>query len=483
VDYFPPNAYGLHGMAGNLAEFIWNGRNPNPLFEDSPTPEELSGRMVFTRGASWNTEVVNNGDTINDPNPNLEFNNQSSLTGVRMAMGSFAPTRLPPVITSQVTASGIQGQHFGFQVTAVNEASQFSATGLPEGLKLNRWTGSITGTPLHSGVFQIDLTASNSIGTGTATLTLNVAPPGMRPIPTGTYVRVLANGQGESYEFGTRYVYISDFLMDQTEVTNEQMAAALQWAFDQGLVSVEDNKVRNVQGDSRILMDLAQTDCRLTWDDSNSIFGIKTDKGVGYPCVEVSWYGAVAYCNFRTLMENPGRTPCYDFSDWSCDWNATGYRLPTESECEKAARGGLEEKRFPWGDTITHEQANYRSDANIFYDTSETRGLHPTWNQGGSPGTSPVGSFPPNGYGLYDMAGNVQEWCWDRFGGEWSNYPLAERDPKGPDTGTIANVRMFRGGEWFANAYQLRCSFRAYLGEETFGWNLGFRTVLATRPQ
>ena len=130
----------------------------------------------------------------------------------------------------------------------------------------------------------------------------------------------------------------------------------------------------------------------------------------------------VKWCNARS--EKEGLAPCYhtdvartavyrtgrvDVTNDMVNWSANGYRLPTEAEWEKAARGGLVGRRFPWGDQITHSLANYSSDSIYPYDTSPTRGYHPDYQAGGAPYTSPVGNFAANGYGLYDMAGNVYE--------------------------------------------------------------------------
>jgi formylglycine-generating enzyme required for sulfatase activity/serine/threonine protein kinase len=133
-----------------------------------------------------------------------------------------------------------------------------------------------------------------------------------------------------------------------------------------------------------------------------------------HPIVNVNWHDAAAFC------------------EWS------GGRLPTEAEWEYAARGGKEGRRYPWGDSLRHDDANY----------SGTGGRDQWAN------TSPVGSFAANGYGLYDMAGNTWEWCSDWYG-SYSSDPM--RDPHGPPTGSL---RVLRGGSWHFNPRSLRISFR-----------------------
>ena len=149
------------------------------------------------------------------------------------------------------------------------------------------------------------------------------------------------------------------------------------------------------------------------------------------PVVGVSWDDAVAYARW------------------------TGKRLPTEAEWERAARGGLVGKRYPWGNDISHNDANF----------SGTSGID-IWNA-----PAPVGKFPPNGYGLYDMAGNVWEWVADRYLGNY--YSIGpQKNPKGPDTGSW---RVLRGGSWNYDTYFLRCAFRRSL-EPTSTLSLnGFR--------
>jgi len=204
-------------------------------------------------------------------------------------------------------------------------------------------------------------------------------------------------------------------------------------------------------------------------------------KSANQPVQTVDWYDTLKWCNARS--QQVGLTPVYytdtnftqvymngDVDAVCANWTASGYRLPTEAEWEKAARGGLSGQRFPWGNVITENLANYLGDPTDYSYDFGPNGNNSIGILGGTPYTSPVGSFAPNGYGLYDMAGNVWEWCWD-----WYGTPYAGgTDPRGPATG---NYRDLRGGSWAYNASLTRCANRSYSETVQVQSYFGFRCV------
>jgi formylglycine-generating enzyme required for sulfatase activity len=271
-------------------------------------------------------------------------------------------------------------------------------------------------------------------------------------IPGGTFRMGDSFGEGEPDELPVHDVYVSGFHMGKYEVTKALWDEVRAWGRRHGY--------RDLPAGN--------------------------GKAADHPVCSVNWYDVVKWCNARS--EKDGLTPCYRVSgslyrtgnrnDVACDWNANGYRVPTDAEWEKAARGGLKDRRFPWGDTISHARANYRSIGSYDFDLGPTAGYHPDWNDGQTPYTSPVGSFAPNGFELYDMAGNVWEWCWDWWDPQYYvNSP--GKDPVGPATSTGSHC--FRSSSWGDEwgTWGARCADRSRM-EPDGSWLItimGFRVV------
>ena len=304
-------------------------------------------------------------------------------------------------------------------------------------------------------------------GSGTRTVTVGVQqiksfyrvvatllPSVMVLIPAGSFMmgnatNVFSASEGYSDELPQHTVNVSAFYMDRYEVTKALWDEVKTWANTNGYV----------------------------FENTGS------GKAANHPVHTVNWYDVAKWCNARS--EKEGLTPCYttngvtyktgNNSNVVCNWSAKGYRLPTEAEWEKAARGGVENTRFPWTDytnNISHAKANYYGKSGSYsYDLSS--GYHPTYATGGYPYSSPVGSFAPNGYGLYDMAGNMWEWIWDGYSSSgYSSSPGT--DPKGAASGSL---RVLRGGSWYFSALITRCAHRYYNYPDYESYYMGFRCV------
>jgi formylglycine-generating enzyme len=269
-------------------------------------------------------------------------------------------------------------------------------------------------------------------------------PPGMAFIPAGSFT------MGDSLDGGDddipTDVTASAFYMDVNLVSFSLWQSVYGWATNQGYV----------------------------FDSSGA------GKAADNPVQSLDWFDAVKWCNARSEMAglppvyymNTNLTHVYRNTDGDVcvDWTASGFRLPTEAEWEKAARGGLSGKRFPWGDTISESQANYYGLTGSFSYDLGPNGPNAVGEINGFPWTSPVGYFAANGYGLRDMAGNVYEWCWD-----WYGTPYAGgADPRGPTDG---NYRVYRGGQSGEGPDGSRCANRGTGNPYTVTPAVGLRCV------
>ena len=273
-------------------------------------------------------------------------------------------------------------------------------------------------------------------------------PAGMALIPAGSFTMGdTLDGEGDAIPTN---VTVSAFYMDKNLVSYSQWQSIYSWATNHGYGFVNAG----------------------------------SGKAANHPVQTVDWYDVVKWSNARS--QQAGLTPVY-YTDAGLtqvytngqgtpyvSWTANGCRLPTEAEWEKAARGGLSGQRFPWGDTISESQANYHgATASYSYDLGPN-GYNAVGSVGGtSPATSPVGSFAPNGYGLYDMAGNVFEWC-----GDWYGTPYGQPTTNNPTgAGSASGYRVLRGGGWNKLASSSRCAYRNYYGPSNADAVIGFRCV------
>jgi formylglycine-generating enzyme required for sulfatase activity len=297
------------------------------------------------------------------------------------------------------------------------------------------------------------LEASNDTGTTNAITRLTVfpeAPSGMAYIPAGTFNMGPSPNPGEPATLPGD-VFVSAFFMDRQLVTRDLWNEVRTWATNNGYVIPQS---LNIQG-----------------------------KPGNHPVVDTGrWHDLLKWCNARS--EREGLVPAY-YTDENrtrvyrtgeptvhVNWFA-GYRLPTEAEWEKAARGGRERLRFPWGNTISHKEANYNAstdDSRYPYDLNPRSGHHPDYLVNPTPYTNPVDAFPANAYGLHDMFGNIFQMCWD-FNGPYSSF-TNRVDPRGPPS-SYGPHHILRGNSWSFNAPAEGIAFRI----TSQVYQRGFRTV------
>jgi formylglycine-generating enzyme required for sulfatase activity len=277
-----------------------------------------------------------------------------------------------------------------------------------------------------------------------------------------------------------------DFWIGQHEVTNQEYMEALQWAYDNGYVTVEAGWVLdNLDGSTAQLLWLDYDDAEIQFDPQTETFYLRESPSSwaqqaypgGYlpavhPVKMVTWYGAAAYCDWLSMQE--GLPRAYDHSDWSCGpdpsindpYAAVGYRLPTEAEWEYAAQFD-DERIWPWG--------NGYPDCSLanFNDYEGSGQICVSWS-------SPVGSYPA-GYstlGLWDMAGNVYEWCNDWFECRLGTDPVT--DPIGP---TSSWSRSMRSGSWGSYGLWIRCAMRYGVDPAAGDRYGGFRCARTVTPR
>ncbi len=230
-----------------------------------------------------------------------------------------------------------------------------------------------------------------------------------------------------------------------------------------------DDEMQHEAAVSSFFMDPYET----TQGEYVSLMGENPSAFVGddLPVENISWLDAVRYANAKST--DTGLTPAYTITAESVTWDlsADGYRLPTEAEWEYACRAGTEtpfntEKSLSAAEANFYGHYPYEIEENYF-DNSVLDAKPGEYRET----TLAVGSFEPNAWGLYDMHGNVNEWCWDYYG---AYDPEAADDPTGPSSGTR---HVYRGGGWNDFAKNMRSAYRAAGQEDLHSYNLGLRLV------
>lgn len=258
--------------------------------------------------------------------------------------------------------------------------------------------------------------------------------PDLVRVPTGPFA--MGADDGRENERPSREVVLGEYLIGATAVTNAQYLRFVRASghrppgvFELPVVVRPLQEIR--------FREFAAPYC---WQDGEPPAG-RDD----HPVVLVTWDDAREFC--RWLSAETGRA----------------FRLPTEAEWEKAARGGLPGRRYPWGSDIDASRANFLANP-----SSKPR-----------QGTTPVRKYAANGYGLHDGAGNVWEWVSDWYRADYYDQGPSS-NPAGPTTGTL---RVVRGGGWTNDDVDyLRCAFRHPVPPDTYSYSVGFRVVCTDRP-
>jgi formylglycine-generating enzyme len=254
-------------------------------------------------------------------------------------------------------------------------------------------------------------------------------PPNLARIPAGDFL--MGASDAEEDQRPVHRVHLSDFFIGRFPVTQDEYARFVR-ASGYPAPAVRELPLIAAGGRDAVFLELAAP---YIWTEGTPPAGYGT-----HPVVLVTYDDALAYCR------------------WLSGELQRDVRLPTEAEWEKAARGGVDGQRYPWGNDIDPTRGNFLTDPSV----KRQRGTRPT------------GTYPPNAYGLYDMCGNVWEWVSDWYAADYYGSGQVQ-DPGGPASG---DMRIVRGGAWVNDdVSMLRCSYRHKVPPDTYAYSVGFRII------
>ncbi len=384
------------------------------------------------------------------------------------------------------------------------EGTEVTLTPVPyPGYAFHHWTGDLSGSQVPAlVVINADKhVIAEFVALGEGEIPVEgepvVVPGELVDVPAGTFQMGDPWYEGSSYEVPVHGVYLDAYRIGKYEVTNQEYADVLNWA--QGRGYLKNSSGGTYTGGLIYAYNQPIADTQASYDYSQitysgGVFGVRSRTGHGgvlysmadHPMTDVSWYGAVCYCNW--LSEKNGLQACYDTSNWTRYAPVrNGYRLPTEAEWERAAAwDGSRHWRYGMtSDTIDFTRANYSDWESEDY--ANPLGLDwpytsPVgWYNGvnparvSAPGTLTVNATSP--VGAYDMSGNVWEWCHDWWYRVYTTEPVT--NPTGPSTGSF---RVLRGGSWYNYSRGTRSAARGrlYPGDwVNYGDLYGFRVAVS----
>jgi len=505
-----PNAFGLYDMHGNAREWCEDDTHYDYLgapADGNPWVESPRTAYRILRGGSFSELITYSRSACRGSYPtdlrDLDTGFRLAALPTRVlsfAINGGAPTTAELLVTLDNTSTNSPTEYMASEAPDFSGATWQPYDSAPS-FTLSFGVGARTvyfkvrdaGGEVFNVVSDTIFITPNTVSVDTGTFT-------MGRLDSGTNDDVT---YGAAYEIPRHEVTLGAYQLGKFEITNKEYCDVLNWAKAQGYLYADaagtpwtgsgNIYAGGTAGSRYLAVYIISSECDIIY--SGGVFTSKTRAGLPgttyysmdtHPMIAVSWYGAVAFCNW--LSEWQGLTPCYDMN--SPDWPLTvapptpgGYRLPTEAEWERAAGWDAAGGGRHWiygflSDTLTgKDRANY-----VESGVGRVNPLGLTT----SPRTSPVGWFngvnvSPNGsvatvdspspVGAYDMSGNISEWCQDWFSATYySDGPLT--NPPGPVTG--AN-RIYRGGNWYNDRSYSRTACRVSDIPTAMSSSMGFR--------